>query len=128
MIPCAECGKSFIFAEVVEIDQTYEALAEQWFRSRGLETDTSNVAAAAQWMREAVHDLPLGGTVVHIDCCYFLSDECNIEFMGEFATHAFDRLPHAAALENPSILRDVLGNPQYWFDRERADRKAEDDE
>jgi hypothetical protein len=39
-----------------------------------------------------------------------------------FAHHQLERLPHAEALGDPSRLRDVLGDKEYWLDRERVDR------
>ena len=123
MIPCMECGKSFVFAKIVEVDATYEALIRKDFARRGLtDLEPEDFKHSAEWMRAAMEPLHVDETIVYLDGCYFPVDSVGVEFEGNFAFHQFERLPHALAREQPTHLRAVLGERKYWFERERPDR------
>jgi hypothetical protein len=74
-------------------------------------------------MTEVVSHFEVGDSVVYLDGAYWTVDSTQLEFDGYYASHKLDRLPHAEALNDPPSLRAMLGNKQYWLDRERPDRE-----
>jgi hypothetical protein len=82
----------------------------------------------AQWateMAESLDSFDVGDTVVYLDGIYWTVGSTNIEFDGYFASHKLERLPHAAALHDPSILPSILGDRKYWLTRERPSRRPD---
>lgn len=123
LITCIQCRKAFTFARVVDVDRTYGDIAREDFAARGDTTiEEEDVEHAAQWMADAMADLVVGDIVVYLDGSYLPLDTENFAYDGWFAQHDFDRLPHAVALEQPTALRDTLGEKQYWIDRELEDQ------
>jgi hypothetical protein len=123
MISCIVCRKGFIFARIVEIESTYEEVLATDTRNRGLKNVTAAaIADCASWMRDTLAPFPVGETIVYLDGGYFEVDARNIEFEGIYARHTLDRLPHTISLEKPDYLRHVLGDPNYWYERERPNR------
>lgn len=126
MISCIDCRRGFIFARIVEVDSTYEAVLTTDARNRGLKAVTAAaIRDYAAWMSEALAPFPIGATIVYLDGDYFQADATNIQFEGLYARHDLDRLPHAISLEQPNYLREVLGDPSYWRERERPDRNID---
>jgi hypothetical protein len=123
MIPCSRCGKSFTFAEVRETDIPLLELGRREAEARGLkDVSDEDVAGWAESMAEILSHFEVGDTVVYLDGWYWKIDDTDIAFDGYFAAHDFERLPHAEALSDPDHLRRVLGDANYWFDRELPDR------
>jgi len=123
MIPCSQCGKSFIFAEVRETDIPLLELGRREVEARGLEDITDEqVADWAEGMAETLSRFEVGDIVVYLDGFYWRINETDIAFEGFFAAHDLERLPHAEALDDPDHLDRMLGDPNYWLDRERPDR------
>ena len=60
----------------------------------------------------------VGDIVVYLDGSYWPMNSENVEFDGYFAHHKFERLPHRDAVAEPPLLLSVLGNTNYWFERE----------
>jgi predicted RNA-binding Zn-ribbon protein involved in translation (DUF1610 family) len=128
MISCIKCRKAFTFARVVEVDRTYADIVREDFAARGSDVDEEDIAHGAEWMANALADLAVGDIVVYLDGVYLKADTTNFVYDGWFAQHDFDRLPHAVALEQPSALRDMLGNKQYWLDRELTEEEEPEED
>ena len=123
LIPCSGCGKSFTFAEVRETDASLVELGRREADRRGLTSVTDEeVEAWADSMAEALEHFEIGDVIVYLDGAYWKLDSVDVEFEGYFARHQLKKLPHAEALEDSERLRNVLGNPDYWFERELPDR------
>lgn len=124
MIPCSQCGKSFIFAEVRETDIPLIELGRREVAMRGLTTvSEQEIEEWAEGMAETLDYFEVGDIVVYLDGAYWTVDSTDVEFDGYYASHKLARLPHAEALADPPLLDRVLGDKQYWFDRERPDRE-----
>ena len=52
-----------------------------------------------------------------LDGRLFEKDARDVEFAGIYASHKFDRLPHAEALTRRSVEEEVLASPDYWRSR-----------
>ena len=118
LLSCMKCRKAFTYGRVVEIDRTYADIAREVFAARGEDASEEDIAHAAEWLAGAYADLSVGDIVVYLDGAYLKLDTTDFAYDGWFAQHDFDRLPHALALEQPTALRDTLGDKQYWLDRE----------
>ena len=123
MIPCTSCGKSFVFGRVADIDTIYEAFVRADLQRVGaVEVLEEEVVDGAVWLRETFAEFEPGDIVVYLDGCYFRADATSVGFEGLFARHSLDELPHAVALADNDHLRRIMGDPKYWFDRERPSR------
>ena len=123
MIACSRCTKSFTFAEVRETEIPLIELGRREAEARGLKNIADEeIADWAEGMAEILACFEVGDIVVYLDGCYWTVDSTDIVFDGLFASHNLARLPHAEALKDPGQLRRILGDPKYWFDRERSDR------
>lgn len=59
--------------------------------------------------------------IVYLDGHYWKHDAGNVVFGGLFASHSLKQLPHAEALSDSGHLDRVLGDKDYWLQRERPD-------
>ena len=124
MIPCSRCGKSFTFAEVREIEIPLIELGRREAEARGLKgVSDEEITGWAEAMAEKLDCFEVGDIVAYLDGSYWAVDATDIAFDGYFASHNLARLPHAEALGDPAHLDRVLGDPKYWFERERPDRE-----
>lgn len=123
LIACSRCTKSFTYAEIRETDIPLVELGRREVEARGLkDISEEQIAEWAEGMAEDLAMFEVGDIVVYLDGCYWRLDETDIVFNGLYASHDLGRLPHAEALSDPAHLDRMLGNPGYWFDRERPDR------
>jgi len=124
MISCSKCTKSFTFAEVRETDIPLIELDRREAVARGL-TDVSeqDIAEWAEGMADAFAGFEAGDIVVYLDGHYWHRDSVDIDFDGYFACHRLPRLPHVEALTDPPLLVRILGDVDYWIDRELPDRE-----
>lgn len=124
MIACSKCTKSFIFAEVRETDIPLIELGRREVAARRLtNVSEQEIEEWAEGMGEALAEFEVGDIIVYLDGEYWHRDSTDIAFDGYFASHRLDRLPHAEALADPPLLRRVLGEAEYWFERELPDRE-----
>jgi len=74
-------------------------------------------------MKVLTKDLVLGQEYVYLDG-YFLPLDAHGPIDGWAARHEFDVLPQVAALTDPQILENTIGNKTYWLERriEHEDR------
>jgi len=123
LIACSQCRKSFTFAEVRETDIPLLELGRREAEARGLKDITDEqVADWAEGMADTLSYFEIGDIVVYLDGLYWRIDETDIAFKGFYAAHDLKRLPHVEALNDPGHLDRMLGDPNYWFDRELPDR------
>lgn len=124
LISCSKCAKAFTLAEVRETDLSFEELGRREVDRRGLlDISEDEIKDWAAGMADVLEPFAVGDIVVYLDGSYFNIYAEKINFDGYFASHDFDRLPHAKALENPTILLEILGGVDYWTDRELPDRE-----
>jgi hypothetical protein len=125
LISCTECRKAFTFARVVEVDTDYETFVRQ-DRGRGeFEHSDDEIRRQAEMLEWMLEPFSPGQKIVYLDGAYFALDEAVEDFEGVYASHNFSELPHALALKNSAHLNALLGDKDYWFDRERPDRNGE---
>jgi len=126
LICCTECGKAFTYGKVVEVDATYEGLIRADYERRGFDDITDDeIQDEARMMADILAGFAIGETIIYLDGCYLPLAQAPIAFDGVFASHSFDRLPHADALQAPERLSAALGVKSYWLAREKPDRDVD---
>ena len=124
MIACSKCSKSFVFAEVRETDIPLMELGWRDAAARGSKSVTqADIADWAEDMADLLDHFEVGDIVVYLDGGYFTVDSADVQFDGFYASHKLDRLPHAEALEDAGHLKAMLGDRQYWLDRELPEQE-----
>jgi hypothetical protein len=111
LICCLDCGKAFVFAEVVDVDRTYDDIVGADFRRRGYDLPADEIEGLAQWMAEAMEPLHLGDVVVYLDGCYFPVHERDI------ASQAISRRTASVACRMPMRWRGRAPWPKRWARR-----------
>lgn len=119
LIACSKCACAFTFAEVRETDLTMKELGRRVFDRQGIsDYDDQDLEEWGQAMTAALASFEVGDTVVYLDGGYFKVDAKNVQYDGYFASHELEDLPHALARKEPELLDRVLGNVDYWTERE----------
>ena len=115
LFTCMVCRKAFTFAEAVEVDESWEALAKRdirrFFRRA---PDDKEVEEWVESMQILLRDIHAGEQYVYLDGWVISVDEQNIDIEGWHAWHDLYEVPQVAALEDFSIRTEMLASPEYW--------------
>lgn len=103
---------------------TMDQLARREAKIRGLLDDLTSdeIQDWVEDMTSTLDEFEIGDVVIYLDGVYWRVDEFSIEFDGYFASHAFEQLPHRLALNDSGALDRILGDRNYWIDRELPNR------
>jgi hypothetical protein len=115
LFTCVVCRKAFTFAEAVEVEESWEALAERDIRAfyrRGPEE--GEVEEWIQVMQLLLRDIRPGERYVYLDGWVIAIDAEDIDIEGWHSRHELDIVPQVAALEDPWVRSEMLGSPDYW--------------
>jgi hypothetical protein len=112
---CIECRKAFTFARGIQVDESWEDLAlrdltNKWNKEPA-QKDVANWVAA---MKELLDHVEVGGRYVYLDGAIIPVEATALQFDGWRSHHDLEYAPQVAALEDRSIVRRVLSNPEYW--------------
>ncbi len=118
--------KAFTYSTVVEVDKTYAQIVREDAARRRIEIDDGDVERQSEWLSNALSEFPLGATVIYLDGWYLDIGTNELKFEGLYAHHDLQDLPHKLALTNPASLRSILGERDYWLDREVEGRQDDD--
>ena len=127
---CANCRKAFTFAIAVEMDETWEATAMRDLASRGpdFKPTKEDVAAWVEAMQVLCQDLEPGAEYVYLDGWFIPSDTEEIAIEGMHSEHEINCVPQVVALQDKSIIEEVLGNQEYWTANEIPQDEEHDDD
>jgi hypothetical protein len=115
LFTCITCRKAFTFAEAVEIETTWEEIAQEDIRNKwNDEPSAEDVAAWIAAMKEMLADVRPGGRYVILDGAVLPVDAAVVAFDGWHAHHDLESLPHVDALADKSVIEERLGNREYW--------------
>jgi hypothetical protein len=116
LFTCITCRKAFTFARGVEIDATWEGLAQRDLRtwSSGEEPDDDDVRHWVETMRGMLAQVEVGRTYVCLDGTVIPIDASRVAFEGWHSRHAFDFVPQVRALTDVRVREGVLGSRAYW--------------
>jgi hypothetical protein len=106
------------------LNTTWETLAREDMKGRWhKEPSEQEVAEWVVAMKEILADVKVGEQYVILDGTVFRTDSRDVEFGGWHSHHRLTRLPQVDALEDETVLKNVLSNKQYWIDNELPDRE-----
>ena len=113
---CPSCGKAFTFARAEEVELTWEQLAHNDLDGKwGRDPTAEEIEEWIGFMKILLKGLEQGKQYVYIDGWVFPTDGTDIQFEGWHSRHLFGTLPHLAALEDPSVIDEILANKEYWL-------------
>lgn len=129
LFSCISCRKAFMFAEGVELDTTWEALAREDMRGMGLKKPSAeDIASWIDDMQGILEDVEPGELYVILDGAVIPADCAGCEFEGWYARHDLNSLPQVDALSDSSIIDSLLANPEYWQANAIEEDEDEDDD
>ena len=124
LFTCISCRKAFACAVGVEIEASWEELAQKDWSAWGVgPASTRRVNSWVKDMQNLLKDVQLGEIYVCLDGRLFPQNAKNVKFDGIYASHSFQKLPHVEALKKKSVMDDILASTEYWRGN-RIKRKA----
>jgi len=115
LFTCIECRKAFTFAKGVVTDEPWEEIAQRDLRCRpGGEPAVEDVESWVGAMQELLANVIEGEEYVCFDGLIIKADPSAVRFDGWHSRHDLPYVPQTAAVSDPSVLRSILGNPEYW--------------
>lgn len=121
LFSCIECRTSFTFARGVSVNESWEDLARRDLTTYGRTSvsreDVNNWVIA---MQELLADVKVGTKYVWLDGAIVPVDAGAVQFEGWRARHDLDFVPQVAALEDRSVIDDLLSSTEYWRAHETA--------
>jgi hypothetical protein len=127
---CANCRKAFTFAVAVEVNESWEATALRDLKNRGPDFDEptkDDVAAWVEAMQVMCEDLELGEEYVYLDGWFIPTSTDEITIEGMHSNHELEGVPQVIALEDQSIITELLGNEEYWTENQVPPDEDEDE-
>lgn len=120
LFQCANCRKAFTFAVAVEVDETWEETALRDLNGRGptFEPTRDDISAWIEAMQEMCRDLERGQEYVYLDGWFIPRDTEEIQIEGMHSFHDLNCVPQVVALQDTTILEEVLRNQDYWAENE----------
>jgi hypothetical protein len=128
LFSCITCRKAFTFAKGIETDETWEELARRDISAMFQETPEDEYVA--QWieaMQQLTADVEPDQEYVCFDGVLVPTDVSGLEYVGWHAAHNLDFVPQVKALEDESIMEEILANMDYWESHAVGDEDDDDD-
>ena len=115
LFTCIGCRKAFTFAKGIETDEPWSALARRDISNQLGETpDDEDVSQWVAAMKEITTDVKPGEEYVCFDGVLVPSNAGGLEYIGWHAEHDLDFVPQVKALEDASVIENILANVDYW--------------
>lgn len=121
LFSCSECRTSFTFARGVTVNESWEDLARRDMTNYGrTSVSTDDVDNWVRAMKELLAHVKVGATYVCLDSVIIPVDAGAFQFEGRHSRHDLAFVPQVAALEDRSVIDDLLSSPEYWRERPNA--------
>lgn len=114
LFSCLSCRKAFAFARASYVPRSLESIAQEDLRRFGEEPTEDLVGEWLAGMTPMLETLKEGVKYVYLDGYYVPVDSGPIEIAGIHSNHRFDQVPQVAALDDSTVIEEILGNPAYW--------------
>jgi hypothetical protein len=112
---CLQCRRPFTFATGIEVDDPWDNFARYDLESAGVPDPPPYLARArAEAMEKLLTGVRVGQHYVYLDGAVILADAPGVHFTGWHSRHDLDFVPQVKALTDPSVVKDILANPDYW--------------
>jgi hypothetical protein len=125
LFSCQGCRKAFTFARALETDESWESLARRDLLGSWRKEPTDlDVQRWVKAMQSLLADVEPGKSYVTLDGNFLPTDLAGLEIDGWYAHHDLDFVPHVAALQDRSVVTDLLANKKYWLENRLPDDGA----
>ena len=115
LFTCTNCRKAFTFARGVELEQTWEQLARRDLVGRRIGAPSrEDVARCVKTMQTILWDVEVGRQYVCLDGLIIRADAPGVDLRGWYADHRHAFVPQTAALDDSSVVENILSNVEYW--------------
>ena len=123
LFSCMQCRKAFTFARGVRTDRDWDELAREDLGTMGFtEISQDDVNSWIVDMQSLLVGIEPGRRYVFLDGTILPADVGPFRYDGWYAHHELECAPQTAALDEPTVLRELLGNKSYWISNELPDR------
>ena len=117
LFTCLNCRKSFTFARGIELDEGWDELAMRDMSGRGGKAPSAeDVREWIQFMQIYLKGVRPGRRYVALDGWVLDAEEKGIRFEGWHSTHQLACVPQVEAVNDQTILQNILANRRYWED------------
>jgi hypothetical protein len=126
---CSKCRKAFAFAKCVEINESWEETALRDLNSRGPDFEKPTADDVEAWvaaMKVMCEELEPGQEYVYLDGWFIPTDIEEISMEGMHAYHELNCVPQVEALNDPDVIKELLGNEDYWTENQVPDDDEHD--
>ena len=126
LFTCMTCRKAFTFAKVIKTDMSlFEIGWNDLEKSYGRKPTINEVGEWVDYMRLLLDNISGKGEFVYFDgrIIPVKSKKKMFTVMGMHSRHRFDQIPQYTALEDKSIIDELLINENYWLSTKRKKRR-----
>ncbi len=112
---CSRCRKAFTFAEVVEVDVSWERTADRTLRA--LYQRQPKRGEGEEWigfMKILLKGIRLGEQYVYLDGWVIPTTAGGVNIEGWHSRHNLEFVPQVAALDDPEVRSGLLSSRAYW--------------
>jgi hypothetical protein len=115
LFTCLECRKAFAFARGVEVNESWEELAvRDLTNTGGKKPAPKEVKSWVATMKKLMTHVAVGRRYVYFDGAIIPCDSDRLQFDGRHSLHDLPYVPQVAAINDESVLPEVLTNEEYW--------------
>ncbi|MFT3878312.1 MAG: hypothetical protein QM703_01470 [Gemmatales bacterium] len=112
---CSQCRRAFTFAEVVEVNESWEVTADRTIRGRYQRPpEPGEIEEWIGFMEILLDGIEVGQKYVYFDGYVIPTTADSINIEGWHANHSLDFVPQVAALTDSSISDSLLSAREYW--------------
>ncbi len=115
LFSCIQCRKAFSFAEAVELDMSWEEIAQldiyKHSKEKASSGDISDWVEDMEWM---LQDIEIGTKYSILDGVVIPVESGAFEYKGWNSKHKFESNPHIAAINDDQVIQTKFSNREYW--------------
>jgi hypothetical protein len=118
LFSCTTCRKAFTFARGVEVDESWEELARRDLVGKWTATPSEeNIEEWINAMKALLSKVKVGKQYVCLDGLIIPTDASDVRFRGWHSEHELEFVPQVAALDDNSVMENILSSVEYWRTR-----------
>lgn len=112
---CGRCRRAFTFAEVVDLEESWEETGNELIWScYNRSPEPNEIGEWIEFMKVFLKGITRGQRYVYLDGYVIPTTAEQVSFEGWHARHDLDYVPQVAALDDPSARGEILENRDYW--------------
>ena len=111
------CRKAFTFARGVEVDESWEELAQRGLAAWHRRPTDEDIGEWIKAMQALLSEVEVGKQYVCLDGLFIPTDASEVRFRGWHSEHDLDFVPQVAALDDYFVMEEILSSVEYWQTR-----------